>query len=211
MPAILTSTGIIFDNSTVTDTELIRPGGLIICCFDPATFTPAGYLYCNGQAVSRTTYADLYAVIGATYGAGDGSTTFNVPDLRGEFVRGLDQTRGVDPGRSLASAQNSTNLSHGHNVSGVNVNHIHGGNTGWTSNNHSHWFTHTEISNDNRLGGGGRCNDGAFGANTGGINDNHSHGFTTGGESSGHNHGIGGSGGNEFRPRNISVSMFIKT
>lgn len=44
---------------------------------------PSGYLLCNGSAVSRTTYADLFAVIGETFGAGDGSSTFNVPDLRG--------------------------------------------------------------------------------------------------------------------------------
>lgn len=49
---------------------------------------PAGYFLCYGQAVSRTTYAVLFAVIGTTYGAGDGSTTFNLPDLRGRVVAG---------------------------------------------------------------------------------------------------------------------------
>lgn len=53
---------------------------------------PAGWLICDGQAVSRTTYADLFAVIGITYGAGDGTTTFNVPDLRGRTVVGLNTT-----------------------------------------------------------------------------------------------------------------------
>lgn len=66
---------------------------------------PSGYLLCNGQAVSRTAYAALFAAIGTTYGAGDGTTTFNVPDLRGEFVRGLDAGRGVDAGRVLGAAQ----------------------------------------------------------------------------------------------------------
>jgi len=51
---------------------------------------PAGYLLCDGTAVSRTTYADLFAVIGTTYGAGDTSTTFNVPDLQGKFPQGKD-------------------------------------------------------------------------------------------------------------------------
>jgi microcystin-dependent protein len=50
--------------------------------------TPAGFLLCNGAAVSRTTYASLFAVIGTAYGVGDGSTTFNVPDLRGRFPLG---------------------------------------------------------------------------------------------------------------------------
>ena len=59
---------------------------------------PSGFLKCNGQLVSRTTYASLFAVIGTTYGAGDGSTTFKLPDCRGEFLRGLDDGRGVDTG-----------------------------------------------------------------------------------------------------------------
>lgn len=66
---------------------------------------PAGWLLCHGQAVSRTTYAHLLTVIGTAYGVGDGSTTFNVPDLRGEFVRGVDAGAGVDAGRVLGSKQ----------------------------------------------------------------------------------------------------------
>ena len=50
--------------------------------------TPTGWLLCDGSAVSRTDYADLYAVIGDTYGAGDGSTTFNLPNLVDKFVEG---------------------------------------------------------------------------------------------------------------------------
>lgn len=56
---------------------------------------PAGWLMCNNLPVSRTTYAGLFAVIGTTYGAGDGSTTFNVPDLRGRAVAGLDNMGGA--------------------------------------------------------------------------------------------------------------------
>lgn len=66
---------------------------------------PAGWLKANGAAVSRTTYAALFAAIGTTYGAGDGSTTFNLPDLRGEFMRGWDDGRGIDRGRAFGSAQ----------------------------------------------------------------------------------------------------------
>jgi len=51
---------------------------------------PDGYLLCNGAAVSRTTYADLFAVVATTYGAGDGSTTFNVPQLQGKMPQGYD-------------------------------------------------------------------------------------------------------------------------
>lgn len=66
---------------------------------------PPGWLKANGAAVSRTTYANLFAAIGTTYGSGNGSTTFNLPDLRGVFVRGWDDGRGVDGGRGFGSTQ----------------------------------------------------------------------------------------------------------
>ncbi len=69
------------------------------------TTPPTGWLKANGAAVSRTTYTALFAAIGTTFGAGDGSTTFNLPDLRGEFVRGYDDGRGVDSGRAFGSSQ----------------------------------------------------------------------------------------------------------
>ena len=66
---------------------------------------PSGWLKANGAAVSRTTYAALFAAIGTTFGAGDGRTTFNLPDLRGEFLRCLDDGRNIDRGRRLGTAQ----------------------------------------------------------------------------------------------------------
>ena len=66
---------------------------------------PTGWLKANGAAVSRTTYAALFAAIGTTYGAGDGRSTFNLPDLRAEFLRGWDDGRGIDSGRAFGSAQ----------------------------------------------------------------------------------------------------------
>ena len=69
------------------------------------TTPPSGWLKANGAAVSRTTYAALFAAIGTTFGAGDGRTTFNLPDLRGEFIRGLDDGRNIDRGRRLGTAQ----------------------------------------------------------------------------------------------------------
>lgn len=88
------------------------PAGMINYFAGPTL--PVGYLECNGAAVLRTTYAHLFAAIGTIYGAGDGSTTFNLPELRGEFVRGLDNGRGVDTGRSLGSAQTDELKSHSH-------------------------------------------------------------------------------------------------
>lgn len=60
---------------------------------------PDGFLLCYGQAVSRTDYARLFAVIGTTFGAGDGTTTFNVPDLRGRVAAGRDNMGGTAAGR----------------------------------------------------------------------------------------------------------------
>jgi len=80
----------------------------------PTQTAPSGWLECNGAALSRTAYANLFAIIGTTFGEGDGSTTFNLPDLRGEFIRGLDNGRGVDIGRILGSWQDSlTTIPHG--------------------------------------------------------------------------------------------------
>jgi phage-related tail fiber protein len=80
----------------------------------PMVAIPPRRLKCNGAAVSRTAYAELFAAIGTTYGEGDGSLTFNIPDLRGEFVRGWDDGRGVDAGRTLGSAQADSVRSHTH-------------------------------------------------------------------------------------------------
>jgi len=83
---------------------------------------PAGYFECDGAAISRTIYADLFAVIGTTYGVGDGSTTFNVPDLRGEFIRGYDNGRGVDTSRVFGSFQDHALEQHQHDLTGATVN-----------------------------------------------------------------------------------------
>lgn len=66
---------------------------------------PTGWLVCDGSAISRTEYADLFASIGTLWGHGNEVSTFNLPDLRGEFVRGFDDGRGVDVGRVFGSAQ----------------------------------------------------------------------------------------------------------
>lgn len=71
---------------------------------------PTGWLECNGAAVSRTTYAALFSAVSTLYGAGDGSTTFNLPDLRGEFIRGWDNGKGTDSGRTIGSAQLATRI-----------------------------------------------------------------------------------------------------
>jgi phage-related tail fiber protein len=69
------------------------------------TIPPDGWLKCNGAAVSRVAYSSLFQKVGVDFGEGDGITTFNLPDLRGEFVRGLDDGRGIDAGRAYSSIQ----------------------------------------------------------------------------------------------------------
>jgi microcystin-dependent protein len=101
--------------NTLIPTGLISPFG--------AASAPAGWLSCQGQAVSRTTYSDLYAVIGTTYGIGDNSTTFNLPDLMGRSPIGSGTGAGLT-GRSLGdkvgvenSSLSESNLpQHGHIV-----------------------------------------------------------------------------------------------
>lgn len=77
----------------------------------PGSTPPDGWLLCNGQAVSRTTYANLFSVLGSTYGQGDGSTTFNVPDLTGRVPVGANSTyplagKGGEAAHALTSAEN---------------------------------------------------------------------------------------------------------
>jgi microcystin-dependent protein len=71
------------------------------------TAAPAGWLFCDGSAVSRTTYADLFAAMGSACGSGDGINTFNLPDLRGQFLRGVDGGAGRDPDTGARTAMAS--------------------------------------------------------------------------------------------------------
>jgi microcystin-dependent protein len=157
------------------------PSGTII--YTARTTAPTGYLKANGAAVSRTTYADLFTAIGTIYGSGDGSTTFNVPDLRGEFVRGFDDSRGVDSGRTLGSAQAEMIGQHNHTVNDPG---------------HSHSLNYTPIKD----GGGilaGR--------------DGPAHNMSTGGGVNGNTTGISinNNSGTENRPRNVALLACIKT
>jgi microcystin-dependent protein len=85
------------DASTMTSASSGIPAGILVP-FAGST-APDGWLLCDGSAVSRTTYSSLFAVIAATYGAGDGSTTFGLPDLRGRMAVGLDNMGGTSADR----------------------------------------------------------------------------------------------------------------
>lgn len=90
---------------TAIETIESSPSGTIVAF--GGTTPPAGWLLCNGQTVSRSTYSSLYAVVGNSFGSGDGSTTFHLPDLRGRFLRGLDGTANIDPDKASRTAMNS--------------------------------------------------------------------------------------------------------
>ena len=87
-----TTTGSLYRNGGTVNapvwTALDKPSGTLEMWGGSKDAIPAGYLICDGAAVNRVTYAALYAAIGTRYGAGDGATTFNVPDIRDRFPRG---------------------------------------------------------------------------------------------------------------------------
>jgi|TARA_Y100001951_G_C11283267_1_gene266859 microcystin-dependent protein len=102
-----------FDGANLTGIEGI-PSGCIIPWSD--TSVPSGFLECNGQAVSRSTYAALFAIVATTYGAGNGSTTFNVPDLKDNVALGRSNSA------ALASTGGANTVSSTGNVGGSTAN-----------------------------------------------------------------------------------------
>lgn len=81
------------------------PPGSVVAFAGPNP--PAGWLLCDGGAVSRTTYASLFAAIGTVHGSGDSVSTFNLPDYRGRFLRGQDRGTGRDPDAASRAAMNA--------------------------------------------------------------------------------------------------------
>jgi hypothetical protein len=126
-------------NATTADNGV--PIGLI--AYFPFEAIPGGWLECDGSEVSRETYSLLFAAIGTLYGAGDGAVTFNLPELRGEFIRGWSHGRAdVDGDRKLGSVQTDEIKKHIHSV------------------------PHISWRGDGRAWGGGGFTDGEFSANT---------------------------------------------
>jgi len=109
------------------------PAGTVHAFAGSVGSIPAGYLLCDGGAVNRSFYCNLFDAIGTTYGVGNGSTTFNLPDLRGEFIRGLDGGRGIDTDTmvlngtrtnasiTITGIQDTTGLSVGMSVTGTGI------------------------------------------------------------------------------------------
>ena len=165
--------------------------------FSFATSTvPSGYLECNGAAVSRSTYASLFSAISTTWGVGDGSSTFNLPDLRGQFVRGWDNSAGVDSGRSFASSQTDQNKQHNHTASTISLTGaINGISESFGSFGGSASGVFTKVGG-NTLGG------------TPGSPDSNACGGVTFDAS--HTHTINNDGGTEVRVKNYALMYVIK-
>jgi phage-related tail fiber protein len=125
----------------------------------------------------------LYSVIGTTYGVGNGTTTFNIPDLRGEFIRGLDLGRGVDTSRTLGSTQTDLLKAHGHIFDDIR----------WSEINGVYSYSDPQLGVISMGPGAG--------SNYGTDFDNGVH-FTQ--------HGTYNTGGTETRPRNIAMRYLIK-
>lgn len=161
----------------------------------PSSTVPTGYLECAGQAISRITYANLFAVIGESFGAGNGTSTFNLPDMRGEFARGWDHGRGVDAGRNLASHQVDDFKGHGHVASSSAAGgHTHSTRVGGDNNSvrgatPTNAITMSEAAAD------------AAPTGTGQIESAGEHG---------HIITVNNTGGAETRPRNVAWMFIIK-
>ena len=160
-----------------------------------ASTPPSGFLECNGSAISRSTYASLFSILSTTHGAGDGSSTFNLPDLRGQFVRGWDNSAGVDASRVFGSTQTDQNKNHTHTTDSVTLT---GGirkiSEGFLSGGSATGvFTKTSDGNNSITGSSST-------SPVGGVDFDGTHSHTI--SSSG--------GGTEARPKNVALMYIIK-
>ena len=160
------------------------------------TTAPSGYLKCNGAAVSRTTEAALFAIIGTTWGEGDGSSTFNLPDLRGEFVRGWADNGSVDSGRSFASSQSDQNKQHNHTATASSTSNV-------TDPGHFH-----NVAYSNSDSGDGVIEESGVGFSGFEPTETATTGITV---STSTSVSVANDGGSEARPRNIAMMYVIKT
>ena len=192
------------------------PGGIPTGTVVPyaANSAPSGWIICDGALYGRTSLdpspqVNLFSVIGTTYGIGDGLTNFAVPDLRGMFVRGFDNGRGLDPLRVFGSQQ----------AYGVES-HNHGGVTGGQSVGHTHSFSGTtggmsvrpKVSSFGGSANANTLNAGQISAsNVDMVDHTHSYSGTTSNQSVDHTHTISSYGTTETRPYNVAMNYIIKT
>jgi len=112
--------GLFSDGTEIINGGALLEGGIPTATVVPWTNSslPTGFLECNGQAVSRSTYSALFAIVGTTYGAGNGSSTFNVPDLQDEVVVGKSNNKAL----ASTGGANTTPVTASGNVAGSTAN-----------------------------------------------------------------------------------------
>ena len=179
---------------------------------------PNGWLICNGDAVSRSAYGDLFKIIGTTYGVGNSNTTFTLPDMRGRCPIGVGtgasltaRTLGSNVGAETATLAEANLPSHTHTatVGTQSANHTHTGTSGTISADHTHgWGRNVGSSGSYGLRDG--ANRSANGTpNTGGVSANHTHATTTGNESSNHTHSVTNSNTGSGTPVGIMLPSIV--
>ena len=181
---------------------VVPPGTVVAFAGPVGSVPPPGWLFCDGRAVSMSTYATLFSAIGSVHGSGDGLTTFNLPDYRGRFLRGTDHNSGRDPDRALRTAANPGGKS------ADNVGSVEAFATGLPSTSFTTTpagaHTHTTLSGNSlwSRGGGGQWDWSAYAS---GVND----AADSLAPAPDHIHSIVG-GDAETRPTNSNVDYIIK-
>lgn len=176
-------------DAAITSAAASVPTGTVLD-FAGAT-APTGYLMCYGQTVSRTTYAALFAAIGTAHGAGDGSTTFTLPDARGRTIAGKDNMGGTVAGRLASSVAGTTLGAAGgeekHALTEAELaSHNHGGTTS-TGGAHTHSYTDSyTTTGGSGVGSGTQLHVTTATLPTGSAGD-HSHTIATAGSGTAHN------------------------
>ena len=169
------------------------PAGMIMAFAGTADNVPEGWLLCDGSAVSRSDYSNLYKAIGVSWGTGDNSTTFNLPDLRGMFLRGVSGDSGNDPDAASRTLLKNNGGNTGNNVGSYQNDAIRN-----ITGKVNPWSSFASVSASGALGSAASSN------------------FPTGASS-----GYGGKGfdfdasrvvpvGNDNRPKNVYVTYIIK-
>ena len=193
----LTATSFAGNGANLTGVVAV-PSGAIMAW--PVESAPSGFILCHGQAISRSTYSDLFSLIGVMYGAGDGSANFNLPDYRGQFLRGRANGSTNDPDRDGRTDRGDGNG--GDNVGTKQdyglLQHSHGNNSNGTNN---HGFN----TNNNNTGAFSKS-----GHSYGGTRAS-SHEIITNSWGTNHANVSGHVTNNEIRPINIYVNWIIKS
>jgi microcystin-dependent protein len=191
-------------------------GSVIAYCGETA---PTGWLICDGMAVSRTTYAELFAVMGVAFGSGDGVNTFDLPDFRGQFLRGWSNGSTIDPDRGSRTAM-ATGGNSGDNIGSVQATATKRPNTNFTTQTGS---TGTGSSGNDSPDHTHQVHRGSgisAASNIVVYAANHYDYQASGGASARHTHSVpalsipslavNGGGDNETRPTNAYVNYIIK-